>query len=48
MILRETLQAGAAACIPAYPAEGLSETFIDPAVAWLERHLQAYEAQRHA
>jgi hypothetical protein len=35
-VIDESLAAGGAACIPAYPAEGLSETFIDPAVAWLE------------
>ena len=36
-IVQETLAAGGHACIPAFPREGLSESFIDPAVA----HLQA-------
>ena len=35
-VVDESLAAGGTACIPSYPAEGLSETFIDPAVAWLE------------
>ncbi len=34
-ILAETLGRGAAACRPMVPREGLSETFIDPALAWL-------------
>ena len=34
-ILDESLAKGGAACIPAFPREGLSETFIDPAIAWL-------------
>jgi hydroxysqualene dehydroxylase len=34
-VLHETLGRGAAACRPMVPREGLSETFIDPAVAWL-------------
>ena len=34
-VMQETLAAGGAACIPAFPREGLSESFIDPAVAWL-------------
>jgi hydroxysqualene dehydroxylase len=34
-ILHETLGRGAAACRPMVPREGLSETFIDPALAWL-------------
>jgi len=37
-VIDESLARGGAACIPAYPAEGLSETFIDPAVAWLGAH----------
>ena len=36
-VMRETLAAGGAACIPAFPREGLSESFIDPAVAWLSQ-----------
>ncbi len=34
-VVQETLAAGGAACIPAFPREGLSETFVDPALAWL-------------
>ncbi len=34
-VVQESLALGGAACIPAYPKEGLSESFIDPAVAWL-------------
>ncbi|MGI4797398.1 MAG: hydroxysqualene dehydroxylase HpnE, partial [Janthinobacterium lividum] len=35
-VVNESLGDGGAACIPAFPREGLSESFIDPAVAWLE------------
>lgn len=35
-VMQETLAAGGAACIPAFPREGLSESFVDPAVAWLQ------------
>ncbi|MDT7950205.1 MAG: hydroxysqualene dehydroxylase HpnE [Acetobacteraceae bacterium] len=35
-IVTESLAAGGAACIPAFPREGLSESFIDPAIRWLE------------
>ena len=31
----ESLALGGSACIPAFPRDGLSESFIDPAVAWL-------------
>ncbi len=34
-VMRETLVRGGAACIPAYPREGLSATFVDPALAAL-------------
>jgi hydroxysqualene dehydroxylase len=34
-VMRETLFRGGGACIPAVPREGLSESLIDPAVAWL-------------
>jgi hydroxysqualene dehydroxylase len=34
-VLAETLGRGAAACRPLEPREGLSETFVDPALAWL-------------
>ncbi len=37
-VFNESLALGGAACIPAYPKEGLSESFIDPAVAWLQAH----------
>jgi len=35
-ILLETLGRGGAACRPLVPLEGLSETFVDPALAWLQ------------
>ncbi len=35
-VMRETLSAGGHACIPAFPREGLSESFIDPALACLQ------------
>ena len=35
-VMRETLFRGGSACIPAVPREGLSESLIDPAVAWLQ------------
>ena len=34
-VVRETLARGGSACVPAYPREGLSSTFIDPALAAL-------------
>ena len=34
-VVAETLAAGGAACRPLVPREGLSESFIDPALAWL-------------
>ena len=34
-VVRETLAKGGAACLPRVPREGLSESFVDPAVAWL-------------
>ena len=34
--MRETLFRGGSACIPAVPREGLSESLVDPAVAWLQ------------
>jgi squalene-associated FAD-dependent desaturase len=34
-VMRETLARGGAACVPAYPKDGLSTTFIDPALAVL-------------
>ncbi len=34
-VMRETLLRGGAACIPAFPRDGLSESFVDPALAWL-------------
>ena len=34
-VMNESLALGGGACIPAYPKEGLSESFIDPAIAWL-------------
>jgi squalene-associated FAD-dependent desaturase len=35
-VMNETLFRGGAACIPALPREGLSESLVDPAVAWLQ------------
>jgi squalene-associated FAD-dependent desaturase len=35
-VMRETLFQGGSACVPAVPREGLSESLVDPAVAWLE------------
>jgi hydroxysqualene dehydroxylase len=35
-VVRETLLRGGRACIPALPREGLSESLVDPAVAWLQ------------
>lgn len=35
-IVAQTLGAGGAACRPLVPAEGLSESFVDPALAWLQ------------
>jgi squalene-associated FAD-dependent desaturase len=37
-VVQESLAQGGAACIPFYPAQGLSETFVNPALAWLESH----------
>ncbi len=34
-VFRDSLARGGAACVPCFPAEGLSETFVDPAVAAL-------------
>lgn len=34
-VVRETLMAGGAACIPCFPREGLSESFVQPALAAL-------------
>ena len=35
-VIAESLAEGGAACIPAFPRDGLSESFIDPAVRFLE------------
>jgi hydroxysqualene dehydroxylase len=34
-VVRETLMRGGAACLPRVPRVGLSESFVDPALAWL-------------
>jgi squalene-associated FAD-dependent desaturase len=34
-VVNETLMQGGQSCIPLYPREGLSESFVDPAIAWL-------------
>lgn len=36
-VVRESLERGGAACVPAFPRDGLSESFIDPALAWLRQ-----------
>ena len=36
-VIEETLARGGRACVPLVPREGLSESFVDPAVAWLRR-----------
>jgi hydroxysqualene dehydroxylase len=37
-VVAQTLGAGGAACRPLVPREGLSESFIDPALDWLRSH----------
>ncbi len=37
-VMDESLSQGGAACIPCFPRDGLSESFIDPAIAWLSSH----------
>ena len=37
-VVRQTLLQGGHACIPLVPRQGWSETLIDPALSWLERH----------
>ncbi len=37
-VMKETLFRGGRACIPAIPRAGLSESLVDPAIAWLEAH----------
>ncbi len=34
-VVDDSLARGGSACIPAFPSQGLSETFVDPALAWL-------------
>jgi squalene-associated FAD-dependent desaturase len=34
-VVDETLMRGGAACVPLFPRQGLSESLVDPAVAWL-------------
>jgi squalene-associated FAD-dependent desaturase len=36
-IVRQTLGAGGEACLPLVPEQGLSESFIDPAIAYIEK-----------
>lgn len=38
VVLRETLMRGGGACLPCFPREGLSETLVDPAMAWIRAH----------
>jgi squalene-associated FAD-dependent desaturase len=35
VVVRETLEPGGAACVPLVPRQGLSESLVDPAIAWL-------------
>ncbi len=53
-VVAQTLGAGGAACRPLVPREGLSESFIDPALAWLRargaeirfgRRMQSFDRQ---
>jgi len=37
-VVAETLMRGGKACLPRVPRVGLSETFVDPALAWLAAH----------
>ncbi|HEY1258071.1 MAG TPA: hydroxysqualene dehydroxylase HpnE [Stellaceae bacterium] len=37
-VLTETLARGAVACLPLVPCEGLSESFVEPALAYLRAH----------
>jgi squalene-associated FAD-dependent desaturase len=37
-VMEETLFQGGRACIPAVPRAGLSESLVDPAIAWLAAH----------
>ncbi len=37
-VLAETIERGGAATIPRFPVIGLSESFVDPALAWLQAH----------
>jgi squalene-associated FAD-dependent desaturase len=46
VVVRGTLGSGGAACIPLYPRAGLSEAFIDPAVARLRALGAAVETSR--
>jgi squalene-associated FAD-dependent desaturase len=36
-VMRETLLRGGGACVPSFPRSGLSESFVDPAIAWLRQ-----------
>jgi squalene-associated FAD-dependent desaturase len=37
-VVEETLLRGGGACVPLYPRVGLSESLVDPAIAWLAGH----------
>ncbi|MEJ1976100.1 MAG: hydroxysqualene dehydroxylase HpnE [Acetobacteraceae bacterium] len=45
-VIRETLARGGDACIPAFPREGLSASFIDPALAALQAGAQIHLGRR--
>ena len=45
-VVDESLARGGRACVPLMPLEGLSESFVDPAMAWLRRHGATLELGR--
>ena len=46
-VVRETLMRGGDACVPLFPRHGLSESLIDPAIAWLaERRGELHTGRR--
>ncbi len=48
-VVRESLMQGGAACLPRVPRIGLSESFVDPALAWLAaRGVQLHTGRRIA
>jgi squalene-associated FAD-dependent desaturase len=45
-VVAETLLRGGAACRPLVPRVGLSESFVDPALAWLQAHSGIFHSGR--